>query len=178
MDLRINLAGVAGMALCMALGLGAQTKMDSGSSKMMKSADTRFASNAAQGGMAEVQLGQLAVQKATNPDVKAFGQHMVDDHTKANDELKEVAGKESITLPTNLNAKDQALMSRLQNLSGAQFDKAYIRAMVKDHEEDVKEFQKEANAGTDAGLKDFAAKTLPTLQSHLEMAKSTDAKVK
>ncbi|MBV9266014.1 MAG: DUF4142 domain-containing protein [Acidobacteriaceae bacterium] len=154
------------------------TKMDSGSTKMMKSSDTKFATGAAQGGMAEVQLGQLAVQKADNADVKAFGQHMVDDHTKANDELKGVAEKEGLTLPASLNAKDQALMSKLQNLSGGAFDKAYIKAMVKDHEEDVKEFQKEANNGKDPQLKDFASKTLPTLQSHLDMAKSTDAKVK
>jgi putative membrane protein len=173
MNLRLILFGLTAGAAALA-----QTQMDSGSSKMMKSADTKFAVAAAQGGMAEVQMGQLAVQKATNPDVKAFGQHMVDDHSKANDELKEVASKEGITLPTSVNAKDQALMSRLQNLSGTEFDKAYMKAMVKDHEEDVKEFQKQANSGTDAGLKDFASKTLPTLQSHLDMAKSADAKVK
>jgi putative membrane protein len=157
---------------------GGNTQMDSGSTKMMKSADTKFATDAAQGGMAEVQLGQLAAQKASNADVKAFGQHMIDDHTKANDELKSVAEKEGMTLPTSLDPKDQALMSKLQNLSGPAFDKAYMKAMVSDHEKDVKEFQKEANDGKDPQLKDFASKTLPVLQSHLDMAKSTDAKVK
>jgi len=154
---------------------GSSPQTDAGSTKMMKSADTKFATSAAQGGMAEVQLGQLAVQKGTNPDVKAFGQHMVDDHTKANEELKDVAGKEGVTLPSGLNGKDQALMTKLQNLSGAQFDQAYIKAMVKDHEEDVKEFQKEANTGKDPQLKEFASKTLPILQSHLDKAKSVES---
>ena len=144
----------------------------------MSASDTHFLKKAAQGGMAEVQLGQLALQKASSPDVKTFAQHMVDDHTKANDELKGVASKEGMSLPASGNAKDQALMSKIQNLSGAQFDKAYMKAMVKDHEEDVKEFQKEANAGGDPGLKDFASKTLPILQNHLQMAQDTDAKVK
>lgn len=178
MDLRKNLVWAATLAAGFALTVGAQAQIDSGSSKMMKSGDTKFATAAAQGGMAEVQLGQLAVQKATDPDVKAFGQHMVDDHSKANDQLKEVASKAGLTVPTTLNAKDQALLTKLQNLSGAQFDKAYITAMVKDHMTDVREFQKESSSGADPGLKDFASKTLPTLQSHLEMAKSAAAKVK
>src|SRR5579875_627875 len=113
--------------------------MDTGANKMMKSADMSFAMKAAQGGMAEVQLGQLAAQKATNPDVKAFGQQMVDDHTKANDDLKSVAQGENITLPASLDAKDQAEYTKLQGLSGAAFDRAYVKDMVKDHEHDVKE---------------------------------------
>jgi putative membrane protein len=158
--------------------LGSQnTQTDSGSNKMMKSSDDRFAMKAAQGGMAEVQLGQLAAQKASNPDVKAFGQQMVDDHTKANDQLKSVAGQENITLPTTLDAKDQALMTKLQGLSGAQFDKAYVKAMVKDHQEDVKEFQKEADKGKDPQIKNFASQTLPILQQHLSKAQSLQASV-
>ena len=153
------------------------TQTDSGSNKMMKSADVKFATKAAQGGMAEVQLGQLAAQKASNPDVKAFGQKMVDDHTKANDQLKSVAAQENITLPTTVDPKDQALYSKLQNLSGADFDKSYMKAMVKDHQEDVKEFQKEADKGKDPQIKNFASQTLPILQQHLSMAQSTQAKL-
>ena len=147
-------------------------QMDAGSHKMAKSMDTMFATKAAQGGLAEVQLGQLAAQKATSADVKAFGQQMVDDHTKANDQLKSVAGQENMTLPTTLNAKDQALYSKLQNESGAKFDHDYVRAMVKDHEEDVKEFQKEANSGQDPQIKGFASQTLPVLQMHLQKIQS------
>jgi putative membrane protein len=166
-------------AICVApvFAQNSDQKMDSGSSKMMKSTDVKFAQKAAQGGMAEVQLGQMAAQKGTNADVKAFGQQMVDDHTKANDDLKSVAAKENMTLPSGLSAKDQALQSKLQNLSGEQFDRAYMKAMVKDHEEDVKEFQKEANDGKDPQIKDFASRTLPVLQGHLDKAKSVDSTV-
>ena len=132
---------------------------------------------AAQGGMAEVQLGQLAAQKASNPDVKAFGQRMVDDHTKANDQLKAVAQQENMTLPSTPDPKDQALYSKLQNMSGPEFDKVYMKAMVKDHQTDVKEFQKEADKGKDPQIKNFASQTLPTLQQHLSMAQSTEAKL-
>jgi putative membrane protein len=147
-------------------------KMDQGSSKMMKSADTAFAMKAAQGGMAEVQMGKLAAEKATNPDVKAFGQQMVDDHTKANDDLKSVAEKKGLTLPSDIDAHDHATYSKLEKLSGAEFDRAYVKDMVKDHEKDVKEFQKEANNGKDDDIKGFASQTLPVLQGHLDKIKS------
>jgi len=141
-------------------------------------ADTNFATKAAQGGMAEVKLGQLAEQHAQNADVKAFGQRMVTDHTKANDELKAIAGRKGITLPSDIDAKDQATYDRLSKLNGAAFDKAYMRDMVSDHRTDVAEFRRESEHGTDADIKGFAAKTLPTLEEHLKMAESTDAKVK
>lgn len=150
---------------------------DTGSNKMMKSSDAKFAMKAAQGGMAEVQLGQLAAQKASNPDVKAFGQMMVDDHTKANDQLKSVASQENMSLPATLDAKDQALLTKLQGLSGPEFDRTYVKAMVKDHQEDVKEFQKEADKGKDPQIKNFASQTLPVLQQHLSKAQSLEAGV-
>lgn len=151
--------------------------MDSGSAKMLKSADTTFAMKAAQGGIEEVKMGQLAAEKASSPDVKQFGQHMVDDHTKANDDLKSVAEKEGMTLPTDMNAKQKAMYDRLSKLSGAQFDHAYVRGMVQDHEVDVKEFQQESSAGKDQGIKDFATRTVGTLQQHLEMIKSIQSKM-
>jgi|SRR5579875_3759612 len=153
-------------------GQNQNTQTDSGSNTMMKSADAKFAMKAAQGGMAEVQMGQLAAQKASSPDVKAFGQQMVDDHTKANDQLKSVAQQENMTLPTTLDAKDQALYTKLQGMSGADFDKAYVKAMVKDHQEDIKEFQKESDKGKDPQIKNFASQTLPVLQQHLSKIQS------
>ncbi len=93
--------------------------MDSGSAKMLKSSDAAFAMKAAQGGVAEVKLGRLATEKAADADVKAFGQHMVDDHTKANDDLKNVGQKENMTLPADLDAKDQALYQKLNGESGS-----------------------------------------------------------
>jgi putative membrane protein len=144
----------------------------------VSAASRKFATEAAEGGMAEVQLGQLAVAKASNSDVKNFGQRMIDDHSKANDQLKSVAASEEITLPTSIGAKNQATYDRLNKLSGAASDKAYMMDMVKDHEADVKAFEHESQSGTNAGLKNFAGQTLPTLQEHLRMAKDVDAKVK
>jgi len=133
--------------------------------------DAHFAKGAAQGGMAEVKLGQLAQEKGSNDTVKSFGKRMVDDHSKAGDKLKEVASRESIALPTDISAKDQAIYDRLSKLNGAAFDRAYARDMVKDHETDVAAFQREANAGKTDSLKSFASQTLPTLQDHLKQAK-------
>lgn len=133
--------------------------------------DAHFAKEAAQGGMAEVKLGQLAQEKGAKDSVKSFGKRMVDDHSKAGDKLKEVTSRENITLPTDISAKDQATYDRLSKLNGAAFDRAYARDMVKDHETDVAAFQKEANTGRDDSLKGFASETLPTLQDHLKQAK-------
>ena len=151
------------------------------SDKTMSSAkagtDEHFVKEAATGGMAEVQLGKLAADKASNADVKKFGQKMADDHGKANDELKQWASSNHVTLPTELDAKAKATRDRLTKLNGAAFDKAYMHDMVMDHQHDVAAFKKESTAGKDADLKAWAAKTLPTLQDHLKMAQDTASKV-
>jgi putative membrane protein len=146
--------------------------VDTGMKKMARSADAAFAMKAAQGGLAEVKLGKLAAEKASNADVKAFGQQMVDDHSKANEKLMSVAQAENMTLPADVNSKQQATYDKLSKLSGSAFDKAYVNDMVMDHEEDVKEFQKEANNGKDPQIKSFAQETLPVIQGHLEKIKS------
>jgi putative membrane protein len=133
--------------------------------------DSQFAKKTAQGGMAEVKLGQLAQAKGTSDSVKKFGQRMVEDHTKVGDELKRAAAQENITLPDDVSAKDKATYDSLSKLSGAAFDRAYARDMVKDHEEDVAEFNREAHGGKSAVIKNFATQTLPTLQDHLKEAK-------
>ncbi len=134
------------------------------------SADSSFLTKAAEGGMAEVELGKLAQQRASSQAVKDFGKRMETDHGKANAELKTIATNKSVTVPTSLNAKDQATMDRLSKLNGAEFDRAYMDDMVNDHRMDVAEFQKEADHGSDADVKAFASKTLPTLKDHLKMA--------
>jgi putative membrane protein len=144
----------------------------------MSSADSKFAKDAAMGGMEEVQLGQLAAQKATDPDVKSFGQRMVDDHTKANDQLKQVASQKGMTLPTDLSTLQKHDMDKLSAMSGAAFDKAYVSMMVKDHKKDVADFKKEAKSGKDSDLKSFASTTLPTLQDHLKMVQDISSKMK
>ncbi len=138
---------------------------------------TRFIEEAGRGGQAEVELGNLAQQKASSDDVKQFAARMVQDHSQANEKLKSIAQKEGVSVPTTLTAKDQALKDKLNGLSGSAFDKAYMEAMVKDHRHDVSEFQREANNATDPDLKSFASETLPTLQEHLKMARETLTKV-
>jgi putative membrane protein len=137
-----------------------------------------FAMKAADGGMAEVELGKLASEKASNERVKQFGQKMVDDHSKANNDLKAAAGQEGIDLPADTSEKNKKLAQKLSGLSGAAFDKAYMDAMVKDHVEDVKEFEKASKAPGDSPVKTFAANTLPTLKDHLQMAREIDNEVK
>ena len=141
------------------------------------SADQSFVMSAARGGMAEVELGKLAADKASSQEVKDFGQKMVDDHSKANDELKSIAESKNITLPTELSAKDKALHTRLSKLSGPAFDRAYMQAMVSDHRVDINEFRHESQMGKDADVKAYASKTLPTLEDHLKMAETADKAV-
>jgi putative membrane protein len=127
--------------------------------------------------MAEVELGKLAVAKAASQQVKDFGQKMIDDHSKANDELKTLAQTKNFSMPTDLGAKDKALRARLSNLSGAAFDRAYVQAMVTDRRMDVNEFRQESKVGKDTDVKAFASKTLPTLDDHLKLAQTTDKTV-
>lgn len=137
-----------------------------------------FMTEAAQGGMAEVELGKLASTKGQNASVKQFGQQMMADHTRANNELKQLASKKNVTLPTDVGAEHKESMEKLSKLSGAEFDKEYVAEMVKDHEKDVADFQTQSESATDADVKAFAAKTLPTLKSHLEMIRGIQGKMK
>jgi len=138
----------------------------------MASADHQFIMEAAQGGLAEVELGQMASSKAQSAEVKQFAQRMVTDHGKANEELKSLAQSKNMTLPTDVGAKHKATKERLEKLSGAQFDRAYMQDMLSDHQKDVNDFRKESQSGKDPEVKAWAAKTLPTLQEHLQMAQS------
>jgi putative membrane protein len=134
--------------------------------------DKKFVKDAALGGLTEVELGKLATQKASDAKVKEFGQKMVDDHTKANEELKEAASKSNMQIPTSLDSKHQSRIDKLSKLSGEEFDKAYLKDQVKDHQTDVREFSDEAKNGSDPNVKTFASSTLPKLQEHLEMVKN------
>ena len=138
------------------------------SSATPSAADSKFMKEAADGGMAEVELGKLASEKASSSEVKQFGQRMVEDHGKANDELKQLATQKHVDLPAEPSAKHKATKARLEKLSGEQFDKAYVADMLKDHKKDVAAFEKQSRSAKDPDLKSFAAKTLPTLQDHLK----------
>lgn len=152
--------------------------MHAGHNMAAMSADMKFAMAAAMGGTEEVEMGRLAAQKGASDEVRQFGQRMVDDHSKANQELMQIASSKSMTLPTALDPKHQADMQKLSALSGEAFDKAYVKMMVKDHKKDVGEFQKESTRGADADIKGFATRTLPTLQEHLQMIQRIDDKMK
>ena len=176
-----HLAAVGVILLALMIGVarsnsGGQNSNQSGgqagAASGLSNADRKFAMEAAMGGMTEVELGRVATERGASDAVKQFGQRMVDDHSKANDDLKQWAATAGVTLPTALDAKHQAMVTKMSGLSGAAFDKAYSQAMVKDHVKDVALFQREADRGTDSGLKSFASSKLPTLREHLEMARS------
>lgn len=141
------------------------------------SGDHTFAMKAGQANLAEIELGKLALQKSTTDDVKKFAQMMVDDHGKALDELKRIAEKKNITLPTELDAKHKTLSDRLSKLSGAEFDREYMQAMVDGHKEVASELRKESQSGSDPELKEWAAKTLPTVEAHLKQAETINKSV-
>jgi putative membrane protein len=144
----------------------------------MSSGDRKFVEKAAVGGMAEVELGQLAQQKASSDQVKQFGARMQQDHSKANEELKQLASSKGLQLPASLDKDHQKDKQKLEKLSGAEFDREYMKMMVDDHKDDVDAFEKTAKSGKDADVKSFAAKTLPTLQQHRQLAQTTYDAVK
>ncbi|HEY1911252.1 MAG TPA: DUF4142 domain-containing protein [Vicinamibacterales bacterium] len=139
--------------------------------------DERFVKEASAGGNSEVELGKIAADRASNPQVKAFGQRMVDDHSKAGTELAALAQSKHIAVSEQVDPKARALKERLMTLQGAAFDRAYMDAMVKDHEEDVQAFQTEAQTGTDPEVKRWANSALPTLQEHLRLARDAERAV-
>jgi putative membrane protein len=136
-----------------------------------------FWTTAADGGMAEVEMAKLAVQKSQNAEVKKFAQMMIADHTKANNELKAIAAKQKIELPKEIGPRNRSTIDELNRLSGADFDKEYVQAMVDDHETDVQMFEDQSQSDDDQAAKAFAAKTLPTLQKHLQAIKAIQAKM-
>jgi len=140
--------------------------------------DYKFVRDAAQGGLLEVKLGELAKQKGTSPTVQKFGDQMVADHSKANDELKQIASQKGVTLPSELTRREQSEVEHLQKLNGKDFDKAYATRMVKDHQKDIKEFERAAKDCQDSDVKAFAQKTLPTLEHHAQMAQQMESSIK
>jgi putative membrane protein len=131
--------------------------------------DKMFVKKALQGGMAEVQLGQLTLQKSNNDQVKQFAQRMIDDHTKLGDEMKPVAQQLGVSDPNGVSKKDKTTIAKLQALSGPAYDEAYIRDMVKDHKQDLSDFQTEASSGQDQTVKDAANQGSKVIAQHLQM---------
>jgi putative membrane protein len=140
-------------------------------------ADKRFITEAAQGGMAEVALGQLAQQKAASDAVKQFGARMVKDHTAANDALIKIANDKGVEVPQKLEGKHQRMIDRLSKMSGEEFDRTYVREMVSDHKKDVSDFEKASRDAKDPDVKAFATSTLPVLKEHRQMAEQLNGQM-
>jgi putative membrane protein len=149
---------------------------DAAAQKAMGS-DQHFVTGVAKNGMAEVELAQLAQQKASSDQVKQFAQRMATDHGKANDELKTLAQNKNITLPTAVDPEAKAMHDKLSKMSGEQFDHAYMQHMVTAHRKSVDAFRMESKSGKDADVKSWAAKTLPTVEEHLKMAQDANKAV-
>ncbi len=155
----------------------ADTAQEMGDSAAFAEEDSKFAVDAANGGLAEVQLGKIAQDKGSSPKVKEFAKMMVADHTKANDELKKLAESKNITLPTAAGEEMQKATADISAKNGNDFDKAYIAQMVKDHEKTVKLFEDGQKNVKDAEMKAFIDKTLPVLKTHLDHVKNLDKTV-
>ena len=172
--MKLSLAMLIVVALATASGAQQSSTKPNQSSSRPAASDSAFAMKAAQANMAEVELGKLALQKTMSDDVKKFAQMMVDDHSKALDELKGVAGTKNITLPTAIDAEHKKLSDRLSKLSGAGFDREYMQAMVDGHRKVAADVRKESQSGADPDLKAWAGKALPTVEAHLKQAETVN----
>ena len=174
MDKALGRTLFAALALTVGMGLHAADKKGDGK---VSGNDRHFVTTAAEDGLAEVELGKLAQQNGSSAAVKQFGQRMVDDHGKANKELESIASKLGVTPPKD-PGKHQGDIKKFSKLTGDKFDREYAEHMVKDHEKAVSLFEKQSKSGDADELKQFASKTLPTLQEHLKMARSLQGQKK
>jgi putative membrane protein len=156
---------------------GLETKRSSSPGRSSGEVDATFVKKAASGGIAEVKLGELAEENGSSSAVKEFGKRMEKDHSKAGDQLKQVASKNNIAVPKGMDKKDQATYDHLSKLSGAEFDQVYAQHMVTDHEQDIEDFKNEASTGENPDVKRFASSTLPILQDHLRQAREMEKSV-
>ena len=147
------------------------------SKSKLPSGEERFMKEAASGGLMEVELGKIAAEKGSHQRVKEFGKRMQADHSKANAQLKKIASSKGVDLPTQPSGEHKSTMDKLTKLSGADFDREYMEAMVDDHKEDIEKFQTQADKGKDPDVKKFASENLPILKKHLELAQSTEKQV-
>jgi putative membrane protein len=165
-----DLLAAALVATGLAFALPGVAKNDSD----LPHADASFLQKAAEDGLAEVQLGELAQHKALRDEVRQFAKRMSEDHAKANEQLKSIAAAHHVEIPTTLDRHHEREMNKLSGLIGGDFDRAYMSRMVREHRKDVAEFRKRARAKEQNDVTRFAASTLPVLESHLEMAQATN----
>ena len=156
------------IASLVAIASAAEPPSDKGD-KIVTGGDLAFMNDAGPGGVAEVELGRLAVERGASAEIKQFAQQMIEDHSKAGEKLKKLAQQKKVTLPPEILPQAKQTKEKLAKLSGSEFDQAYVKAMVEMHVKDVTAFEAVAKTGTDADVKAFATETLPTLKHHLQM---------
>jgi len=148
-----------------------------GSTAPLAPADQQFVTKAAEGGMFEVEIGKLAAEKAADANVKSFAQMLVDDHSAANDKLRQIASGHNVALPASLSDDQKKELDQLSKLSGAQFDKQFVKVVgIKDHHHDIAEFERASKSAQSPDVKDFATNALPTLKKHLAAAEKLPSK--
>lgn len=147
-------------------------KGTSQSTQKLTKSDKKFIDRAVTNSMAEVELGRLAQEKATNPAVRQYAEQMVRDHSQASQELKDMAQSKGVQPPSTLDKKDQSTIRSLRDLSGAEFDKRYVRATIEHHRNDVTAMNKEAKRAKDPDLKNWISETLPTVENNLRTAQN------
>jgi putative membrane protein len=145
--------------------------------QVVNNADRAFINKAATDGAAEVELGRLATLRAARPSVRSFGERMVIDHGRSNAELAALAQSKGLALPTLLEPSQQVMRDRLNSLTGADFDRAYMSEMVRDHTEDIAVFERAAEVSADPDIKAWAARSLPMLRDHLALARQVNSEV-
>jgi putative membrane protein len=139
--------------------------------------DREFLTEAARGATLEVQLANLAAQKATSDEVKRYAQRLATDHSQAGQTIRQMASNLKFTLPQDLTPEQRNLVSRLENLSGKAFDRDYIKAMIADHQKDISEYERAASQATNQEIKQFASQALPMLRDHLKQAREIAGKL-
>ena len=174
----IGLAAVVGISLAMQPAVGQERTRTGTTGATAAAEDVKFIEKAASSGLHEVHLGQLASDRASDPEVKKFGEMMVTDHGKANKELMAVAQQMGVKVPTQMNAEHQAEVTKFTGMKGQAFDQAYIKHMVDDHKKGVELFTKASETAKDSHLKSFAGKTLPTVREHLTKAEQIASRLK
>jgi putative membrane protein len=154
------------------------TAVQSVAGSQLSAADRGFLQDAAAGALLEIELGRMAAEKGTTEQVRQFGRRIADDQSQASEQLRSIAQSKGVPLPDSLDAKRRKEVERLQKLSGVQFDQAYMKLMLEDHQRDIRDFRKSAQQGSDPNVKSFASSSLPRLHDHLAMVREAEKSVK
>jgi putative membrane protein len=174
----VGLAAMVGVGLALQPAVAQDKTGTSTSGTTAAAEDVQFIEKTASSGLHEVHLGQLASERAMDPEVKKFGEMMVTDHGKVNKELIAVAQQMGVKVPTQMNAEHEAEYNKFMIMKGQAFDQAYIKHMVDDHKKGVEGFKKASESAKDSRLRAFASKTLPTVREHLTKAEQIASRLK